>query len=109
MLFHVCSGLFRTCSGLFRACFGLFRVFPNCSVCVPGYSVLFRTVPCVFRRSVLLFRVLVHAEVSVCLEKYVDVISILNKYYQNHYIMDLIEEQKERLDKREYYILVAGN
>lgn len=53
-----------------------------------------------------------YSEVSVCLKNIDDnVTSILNKYYPNHHIVDLlhIEEQKERLDKREYYILVAGN
>ena len=39
----------------------VFRVVPDCSVCVPGGSVRVPGCSVVFRRSVLLFRVLVHA------------------------------------------------
>ena len=51
-----------------------------------------------------------YSDASVCLKNMDDNdIPILNKYYPNHHIVDFIEEQKERLDKREYYILVTGN
>ena len=52
----------------------------------------------------------IYSDVKDCLKKFDDnVISVLNQYFPNHEILDLIEEQKDRLKKRDYHILVAGN
>jgi hypothetical protein len=51
----------------------------------------------------------IYSEVNDCLKDMGhDVISTLNPYFNNRDIMEVLGEQRDRLKKREYHLLVAG-